>query len=128
MKARRFARMAVAAGLVSTVVMVGVASTSSAGQKRSVPAAPTSVVLTTGNRTLHGTWSESTGGTLTYVGTAKSPGRASRSCTSHTTSCTITGLVNGVVYDVTVVAKLVVVASSPSPTLIEPSCLLIWLM
>jgi len=114
MKAQRFARMAVAAGVVSTAVMVGLASTSSAGQKRSVPAAPTSVALVSGNRSLHGTWSESTGGALTFVGTAKSPGRVSKSCVSHTTSCTIAGLVNGVVYDVTVVAKILVAVSSPS--------------
>lgn len=114
MKANRFARRAVAAGVVSAAVLAGLASTSSAGQKRSVPAAPTSVVLVSGNRSLHGTWNESTSGTLTFDGSAKAPGRPTRSCVSHTTSCTIAGLVNGVVYDVTVVAKILVAASGPS--------------
>jgi hypothetical protein len=78
------------------------------------PATPTSVVLTSGNRALTAAWTESSSGKLSFVATAKAPGRPSHSCRTKNLDCKITSLANGVVYDVTVTASDRGGTSSPS--------------
>jgi len=82
----------------------------------SAPATPGSVALTSANRALGVSWTESSTGAITFVATAKAAGHATHSCTTHALKCSVTSLVNGVVYSVTVVAKNATgssVASSP---------------
>lgn len=98
----------VAALVVSPIVAAGSAP-------RTAPATPTNVTLASGNKLLLVSWSESSTGTIAYVATAKAPGRATRTCRVKHIGCAIPFLVNGVVYDVTVVAKNLSGASAPSP-------------
>ncbi|MBU6232900.1 MAG: fibronectin type III domain-containing protein [Acidobacteria bacterium] len=83
-----------------------------------VPGSPTSLVVTRGNSSLVVSWTAPavTGGSAitSYVATADDGAGHTRSCTTSTTSCTITSLVNGTSYAVTVVATNITGNSSPS--------------
>ncbi|MCX6522601.1 MAG: fibronectin type III domain-containing protein [Actinobacteria bacterium] len=74
------------------------------------PATPTSVRATPGDTTAAVSWSAGTSpgapATTGYQVTATATGQPTRTCTSTApaTTCTLTGLVNGVTYTVTVVA------------------------
>ncbi len=112
-------RRALRGGAIATVLALAtvplLASTSFAkGVGPSVPAPPSSVALVSGNRSLSVAWTESSTGRITFVATATGGGRATRKCVSKTTSCRISSLVNGAVYDVTVTASTRAGSSSPS--------------
>ncbi len=81
----------------------------------SAPGPPTEVSLTAGDGEVEVSWNEplDTGGLVitSYTATA-SPGGAS--CTSTTTSCVITGLLNGMTYSLTVTATNSIGTSEPS--------------
>jgi hypothetical protein len=80
------------------------------------PAAPSSVTLAAGSKSLDVAWTESTSGAFLFTATATSGG-APLSCVTATHHCKISGLDNGVVYDVSVIAHSVLSGSSaPSAT------------
>jgi len=118
MRAPRFVRYAVTAGVAAAALAVVPAFVSSSfaspALASSAPAAPTSVGLAAGNHSLSVSWTESTSGTLVFVATARTLGHLSKVCISKTDACTIGALVNGLVYNVTVVAKKLLVTSAPS--------------
>jgi len=100
------------AGLIAvlaTVAAVALAptleATSSASPPLSPPNPPTAISLSSGNRSIAVSWSETSTGSITYVATAQATGRPTRSCTTKQLGCTIVSLNNGVVYVVTVVAR-----------------------
>ena len=105
-------RGAVATALVLTAAPL-VASASFATSP-TAPASPAAVALTSGNRSLAVSWTESSTGSITYTATATATGKATKSCSTKTLGCSIHSLINGVVYDVTVVAKNTVGSSAPS--------------
>ena len=113
------ARRALRGGAIAVMLAIGTVPvlatpTFANGPGGSTPASPTGVSLVSGNRSLSVAWSESSTGKITFVATATGAGRATRKCTSKTTRCKIPALVNGVVYDVTVVAKTTSRSSAPS--------------
>ena len=113
----RFFKSAVAASAIALAAGPMLASASSASNGPSslaAAASPTAVALASGNRSLAVTWSESSTGSITYSATAKAAGQPTRSCTSHSLGCRLVSLMNGVVYDVTVVAKNAAGSSAPS--------------
>jgi hypothetical protein len=83
------------------------------------PASPVVSSLASGNRSLTVTWSDSSSGTITFVATARSAGKTTKSCTSHATSCSISSLVNGVIYNVSVVATNSGGSSAPSAVMTQ---------
>jgi hypothetical protein len=89
-----------------------------------VPGAPTGVTATPGNTTATISWTAPTSfgsGTLTGYTATASPGGQSCS-TSGATTCTITGLTNGVTYTVTVVTHTTDGDSPPSgPVTVTPA-------
>ncbi len=89
-------------------------ATKPGGGNPPAPASPAITALASSNRSLAVTWSESSAGSITFVATAKSAGKSSKSCTSHATSCAISSLVNGVIYNVSVVASNTGGSSVPS--------------
>ena len=111
-------RRALRGGAIATVLALGtvpvLASASYAKGPGSAPASPTAVSLVSGNRSLSVSWSESSTGRITFVATASGAGRTTRKCTSKTPRCKIASLVNGAVYDVTVIASTTSGTSSPS--------------
>jgi len=78
------------------------------------PSSPGNVALTSANRALGASWTESPTGAYTFVATAKASGHATRSCTTHALKCSIVALANGVTYSVTVTAKNAGGTSAPS--------------
>lgn len=118
MRAPGIVRYAMAAGVAATALAVVPALASSSfaspAAASSTPAAPTSVGLVAGNHALTVSWTESTSGTLAFVATARALGHLPKVCISKSNACTIGTLVNGLVYDVTVVAKKLLVSSPPS--------------
>jgi hypothetical protein len=111
---RALRRGAIAAGLALSAVPMLASPSFAHGPGGSTPATPTGVSLASGNRSLSVSWSESSTGKITFTATATGTGRASRKCTSKAPRCKISGLVNGVVYDVTVVASKGSSSSAPS--------------
>ncbi len=79
-------------------------STMAAYAAGSPPASPANLALASGNRQLVASWTESSTGIITYTATAKATGHPTRKCVSKRLHCTIVSLINGVSYDVTVVA------------------------
>ena len=79
------------------------------------PASPTTVAITPGDKSLTLSWSApaSIEPILGYTVTA-TKGTESATCSATTTSCTISGLRNGDVYSVSVVARSIAGASSPT--------------
>jgi hypothetical protein len=92
-----------AMGLVALPLIV--ASPNIAQSPLLVPSAPSAVAVLSGSRSLHVSWAESTGGVLTFLATATAPGHPSVSCLAVKDGCEIVPLSNGVIYDVTVVAR-----------------------
>ncbi len=76
------------------------------------PPTPTSVSAASGNKLLVVSWSDS--GTPAYTATARSVGHAAKVCHTKLLSCTISTLVNGTIYAVTVVATNKSGSSAPS--------------
>jgi len=113
MSVRQVWRRVAAVGAVAVVVAAS-PIVAAGSVPRSIPATPTGVTVASGNKQLLVSWSESTPGVLTWVATARAVGRATRKCIVHHIGCAITTLVNGVVYDVTVVAKNLSGTSAPS--------------
>jgi hypothetical protein len=70
----------------------------------SVPAAPTNVTATRGDKSAEVRWTPPTGSAITGYTVTASPGGATKSVNSATTSTTITGLTNGTAYTFTVTA------------------------
>jgi hypothetical protein len=89
-------------------------ATKTGGSGAVAPATPTAVTLSSANRSLAVSWSESSTGTITYVATATAAAATTKTCKSHAMACTITGLTNGVIYDVTVVGSTSGGSSAPS--------------
>lgn len=115
MRGRR-REIGVLAAAVAAVVVVIVVPTrggiSFAVSRAGAPASPTRVTLTSGLTSLGVAWAESSGGTLAFTATATSAGRVPGICISTAQRCTIAALDDGVVYDVTVVARSVLSGSS----------------
>jgi hypothetical protein len=109
---RRTALVAASAVLASGA-MVGVSSAAKPGGP-GTPATPAAVALASANKSLAVSWTESSTGIITYTATAKASGKATRSCVTKRTSCSIVALMNGVIYDVTVVASNTAGSSAPS--------------
>jgi hypothetical protein len=105
--ARRGAALAAALVLVGTVA-------ASAAPVVLAPSPPTSVALAVGNHALAASWADATAN-ATFTATATATDRVSRHCATKLDKCTISTLVNGVTYSVTVVATLKGV-SSPAST------------
>ncbi len=88
-----------------------------------VPGSPTSVLVVRGNASLAVSWTAPviTGGSpiSSYTATAVDGVGYTRSCTTATTTCTITNLVNGTEYSVSVTAANVTGSSSASGTVTE---------
>lgn len=109
MSGRRMIRRGVAVAatvgcLTALPLLAGVATAGQAGPL-AAPSAPYGVTLTSLNNGIRAAWSEASGGTITYRATASSPGYASHSCAIKAAlACSVTGLTDGVAYDVTVVA------------------------
>ena len=118
MRGSRFVQRTMMAGAATSALTLAplFASASFAGSPppSTPPNSPASVALASGNRSLGVTWTEATNGSITFVATARSPGRTTRSCTTKRDACSITALTNGLIYDVTVVAKDRGGASAPS--------------
>lgn len=90
-------------------------STSTASALPGAPSAPTGVVGTAGNSSVSVTWGvpvHTGGSAITTYEVTSSPGAAT--CSTSTTSCTVTGLINGTSYTFTVTAANSVNTSSPS--------------
>jgi hypothetical protein len=90
---------------VAVANSTGTGSGSGSGTPATTPGAPTSVSATAGNAQSVVSWTApaSTGGaTITGYTVTSSPG--SRTCTTASTSCTVTGLTNGTAYTFTVTA------------------------
>ena len=105
---------AIAIGLALSTVPVLASTSFAKGPGSSVPSTPTAVSLVSGNRSLSVAWAESSTGRITFVATATGGGRTTRKCTSKAKSCRIASLVNGAVYEVTVIASTSAGSSSPS--------------
>ena len=116
MNVHKVTRRASAAVALATAIAVApfFASASFASRPLTPPASPTAVNLTSGNKSIAVTWSETSGGAIAYTATARAAGRAARVCKTKKLGCTIASAVNGVVYDVTVVARNASGASAPS--------------
>jgi large repetitive protein len=109
-RASRFGVL-VASALTTVALVAGVAPAALASGP---PATPTGVALVGGNRSMAVSWTDSSSGRIIFTATAQSPGRATRSCVSKRTSCKLASLQNGVVYEVTVVARDRAGSSAPS--------------
>jgi Fibronectin type III domain len=108
-------RCTTAAALAALTLLTASSTASFAkGPGSSAPNPPTSLTLSSGNRTLTASWAESTSGRITFTATATAAGEPSRACQSKTLTCKVPSLVNGVVYDVTVIARDTSGASAPS--------------
>ncbi len=118
MSGRRMIRRSVAAaalvGCLSGLPLLAGVATASQAQPHTAPATPGSVTLKSGNLSIRASWTESTAGTINYRAVATAPGSLSHSCSTKLLACSITGLVNGVVYDVSVTATLNRQSSAPS--------------
>lgn len=110
MNASRIGRRAAVALAISLVAGPLLATASYAAG--SPPAQPTITSLTSANRQLTATWTEASTGKTTYTATAKAAGHSTRSCRTRAKSCKVVSLINGVTYDVTVLAQN---ASGKSP-------------
>jgi hypothetical protein len=102
---------ALAVAIVALATPLSAAIAYAAG---SPPATPDNLALTSGNRLLHAHWTETSTGAITFTATAKATGHPTRKCVTRTHACTIVSLINGVSYDVTVVASNANGKSSPS--------------
>lgn len=91
--------LAVAIGLAAAPLFATAASATG-----TPPGTPSGVTLTSGNRLLGVSWHEASTGRITYTATATSAGHPTRKCRTMKLSCSITALVNGVSYNVSVVA------------------------
>jgi hypothetical protein len=107
-------RGAVGAALaIAAVPALASVSSASVGHI-AAPDSPAAVALTSSNRALGVSWTESSTGTITFKATATATGKATKSCVTHRLACSITSLVNGVVYDVSVTARNAGGTSAPS--------------
>lgn len=102
-----------AAIAIAAIPAFATASSASIGHI-AAPASPAAVALSSGNRSLGVSWTESSTGKITFKATATATGKATKSCSTKKLACSITSLVNGVVYDVTVTAKNSGGTSAPS--------------
>jgi hypothetical protein len=103
-----------AAALVLAAAVVPAVATASFASGPSAPASPVANPLTSANRALGASWTESSTGAISYKATATSAGKPTRTCVTHNLSCHIKSLVNGVVYVVSVTASNVGGTSAPS--------------
>jgi Fibronectin type III domain len=110
MHAFKIARRCAVAFAVSMVAAPLLATASYAAG--SPPAQPTITSLISANRQATATWTEASAGKITFTATAKSIGHPTRSCRTRAKSCKVVSLLNGVTYDVTVIAQN---ASGKSP-------------
>ncbi len=99
---RLMRRAAVATAAVALVAPISAVAAYAAG---SPPATPANVALVSGNRLLAVSWTEATKAKITYVATASAAGHPTRHCVTKALSCKITSLINGVSYNVAVVAS-----------------------
>jgi hypothetical protein len=81
-------------------------------ETRTSPDPPTAVTATAGDGLAQVSWTAPANGAAGRYRVTASPGEAT--CTSSTTSCTVTGLVNGTAYTFTVVARNAYGRSAPS--------------
>jgi hypothetical protein len=103
------------AGLAVALAIVGAPLVaSSAYAAGSPPASPSISAIVSHNRALTVSWTESSTGSITYKATATAPHRKNHSCTTKALKCTISSLVNGVQYSVSVVASNASGKSAPS--------------
>ena len=111
---RAVRRGAIATAIAATVAVVPFASPSFATRVAAnvPPPTPTSVSAASGNKLLVVSWSES--GTPAFTATARSVGHAAKVCHTRLLTCTISTLVNGTIYTVTVVATNKSGSSAPS--------------
>ena len=109
-----FRRLLITSAVVGLSVPVLTTAAYAGSPVTSTPAIPGNVLLTSGNKSLIVTWSESNSGAISFVATAKSAGKPSRTCSSKVHSCKIVSLKNGAIYDVTVVASTSAGSSAPS--------------
>jgi Fibronectin type III domain len=108
-------RSAVGAAIaLAAVPMFASVSSASVRPAIAAPASPAAVALSSGNRSLGASWTESSTGSITFKATATAAGKATRSCITKALHCNIVGLINGVVYDVSVTARNSGGTSAPS--------------
>jgi hypothetical protein len=107
-------RGAVGAAIAIAAVPAFASASSASVGHIAAPASPAAVALSSGNRALGVSWTEASTGAITFKATARATGKATKSCTTKMLKCSITSLVNGVVYDVTVTAKNAGGTSAPS--------------
>jgi hypothetical protein len=107
-------RGAVGAAIAIAAVPAFASASSASVGHIAAPASPAAVALSSGNRALGVSWTEASTGAITFRATARATGKATKSCTTKMLKCSITSLVNGVVYDVTVTAKNAGGTSAPS--------------
>jgi hypothetical protein len=110
-KHRTTRRTALALALAIAATPVAAVAAAAAG---SPPATPANVAVVSGNRLLNVSWTESSTGTITYTATATSAGHPTRKCVTKRLHCSIVSLINGVSYNVAVVAKNASGASAAS--------------
>jgi len=104
----------VAAIAVATLPVFAGISGAVARPATAPPNTPSNISITSGNRNLAVSWTESSGGTINYVATASAAGKPTRVCRTKALGCSIAALVNGTLYTVTVTAKNPAGASAPS--------------
>jgi hypothetical protein len=103
----------IAAAAILSAVLVGTPSFG-AVSPHGTPATPSNVTLVSGPKTIIATWTESSSGAIRYRVTASSPGRAAKTCATKKLTCTLTALVAGAIYGVTVTATNASGTSAPS--------------
>lgn len=111
---QRSAMIVAAACLMTPLIGTVANAVKPGGSNPPVPASANITALDSNNRSLAVSWSESSSGAITFVATAKSPGKSTKSCSSHALSCSISSLVNGVIYSVSVVAANSSGSAAPS--------------
>jgi len=107
-------RGAVGAAIAMAAIPAFASASSASIGHIAAPASPVIAALASGNRSLGVSWTESSTGAITFTATATATGKATKSCSTKKLACSITSLVNGVVYAVTVTAKNSGGTSAPS--------------
>lgn len=100
--------------LVSVAPLIATSSFAGQPAPSTPPSTPTLVALVSGNKSLAVSWTETSTGSITFSATATAVGKPTRSCSSKATNCSISSLLNGVIYSVDVTAKSNAGVSSPS--------------
>jgi len=110
----RIGTMARRSGLGLVIALAAAPLFATASYAASAPATPSNVALTSGNRLLGVSWTETSTGMITYTATATAAGHSTHKCRTMRLHCNITSLVNGVTYNVSVVAANSSGKSAPS--------------